>query len=108
MKIVNRETLMKMPDDIVFMTYEPQNFGQLMMLRGACGNDFFTQDLCAPIKAYNDRELSSMCEKAERGEEVELDFDCAARDGMFDDKQLYAVYSKTDVLDLIKCLMHAV
>lgn len=105
MRIVNREEFLAMPAGTVFAKYKPCIFDDLEIKGGSLTNDFYAQELSVPIKAASDHEFSDILYRAEAdGCEVELDFYNEYRDGLYDKDQLFAVYSKEDVQQLIKRL----
>ncbi len=106
MKIVDRKTFLKLPSGTVFAKYKPCFFEglQIKLDDGNWGEDFVVQDLETPIKCDSSENFEIQCERAEKGEEVDLDFDCGSRDGLFDRDQLFAVWSRKDVQELIERL----
>jgi len=65
--------------------------------------DFIYQELIAPIKCSGSEEMNNILIEAKDGSEIELDYenDNTSREGLFDEKQLYAVYSDEDIKNLI-------
>ena len=111
MKIVNRETFLNMPDGTVYSKYEPCNFGELSIMGGRCGNDYIDQSITTPWfqGCHDSGSWFDVLDKIQNGEpSPRMDFDCAGRDGFFDADQLFAVWEKQDILDLIKRLLEVV
>lgn len=105
MKIVDRKTFLALPAGTLFAKYTPCLFGSLEIKGESLTNDFFAQELSAPIKCAGDYEFSDILYRAEAdGCEVELDFCNEYRDGLYEKDQLFAVYSKEDVCLLISRL----
>jgi hypothetical protein len=112
MKIVNRDEFLKLPAGTVFAKYSPSVFGELM-IKGASlfhdgtGNDFLYQPIVDAIECEDSDEFIQKCDAAENGESVRFDFDCLGRDGFFDYDELYAVWERVDVEQLIDRLQEA-
>ena len=110
MKIIDRKTFLEMPPGIIYAKYEPCNFGGLnikwesMIHANDYSGDFVCQGLGVEVKCDDSDEFESQCSKAEKGEEIDLDFECAGRDGLFEKDQLFAILSKKDVELLINRL----
>lgn len=102
MKIVNLEQFRKYPSGTLYSKYEPCVFNGLMIKCDTLLHDFVYQDLIGNVKAHDSGEYANKLESAlETGESLELDFDFAGRDGLFEDDQLFAVYEENDVKQLI-------
>lgn len=108
MKIVNRETFLKMPSGTLFMKYEPCVFFDLCEKRATIHDiDFWYISITNNIDSANTGEFVDSLTRAENdGVSINLSFDMS-RDGIFDDKQLFAVYEKADIIKLIKHLNQA-
>lgn len=52
--------------------------------------------------------IDTLFEAIERGTSFKFDYDCLGRDGLLDDKQLFAVFEKEDVVMLIERLKKTV
>ncbi|MES2201120.1 MAG: hypothetical protein V4498_02600 [candidate division FCPU426 bacterium] len=103
MRIVNLKEFLTMPSGTVYSKYEPCAFGPINVKGDSIGEiDFYTWDLAGSIKADGTDEFVERLHRAEKsGEDLETDFDQEGRDGMFQDDQLFAVYSKEDVSKMI-------
>lgn len=108
MRIVDRATFLAMPAGTLYAKYEPCVFGELQVKEGTCYAadrvtriDFYTQQL---IPWFNGTQSSSdyfdTLEAAEKGTPTPA-FDMPARDGLFDDDQLFAIFERADVEALI-------
>jgi hypothetical protein len=109
-KIVTREQFMEYPAETVFSTYAPCWFG-LLTIKGATINsngkniDWYEQQIADAIDASSSDQFSDMLFIAqEAGDSLPMDFDCQGRDGLFDEKQLYAVWEPQDVAALVNRL----
>jgi len=107
MKIINRKEFLDLPPGVVFAKYEPCVFSGLAIKESSYvsqegyAGDFVVQGLGVEVECANSDDYVTQCNKAEKGEDVPLDFDCAGRDGLFENEQLFAVLSKEDVQKLI-------
>ena len=112
MRIVNLDEFLKLPADTLFHKY-----GSMCCFEGLAvkvdnigDRDFLYNYLNGAIKSSSSEDLESKLEKAEGDSSVSLtlDFDNIERDGLFAEEQLFAVYEKVDILDLVtrlsKCL----
>lgn len=113
MKIINREEFYKLPEGTLFQEYQQFYFGELKIKgrtiqNSQSGKNIDYTELClgGNIKANNSDEFFEiLLESEESVENIELDFDNYSRNGMFDDNQLYAVYSSDDTDNLVKTLL---
>lgn len=102
MKIVDRRTFLAMPAGIVFSKYQPMYFGDLMIKGESTPNDFCYQDISGAVACEDSGEFCDILERAEKtGVSIALDFDCQARDGLYDKDQLFAIWEPDDVRALI-------
>ena len=64
--------------------------------------DFYVQQIVDAVKCNGSGEFTSvLVDAAANGTSFALDFECEGRDGMFDDRQLFAVWEPQDVAGLI-------
>lgn len=107
MKIVNRKTFLQMPENTVFSEYEPCVFHGLFVKTVSPDmiNDYFEMELIGNPKCGSSNEFVNTLVNAEKtGDSFELDFDVDGRNGSFKDDQLYAIYEKQDIEQLISTL----
>jgi len=107
MKIVNRDTFLKMPTDTLYSKYRPVCFDELNIFVGASGDvDFFYQDISAAVLSDSSGDTVEILVAAEKtGHSIALDlWENTSRDGLYDEDQLFAVWEDHDVLDLIERL----
>ena len=105
MKIIDRKTFLNLPENTLFSKYEPCCFSDIMIKGETWTHDFLYQDISDAIECSGSDEFSDLCDISEKNQtELKLDFDCQGRDGMFDEDQLFAVWSKDDVKSLVKRL----
>src|SRR6187402_1287776 len=101
MKIVDRKTFLAMPAGTVYSKYDPSIFDAIEIKGESNPNDFWSTQISDSVKARDTGEMFAQLAKAEQGESVELDFKTCYRDGLFKDDQLFAVWEKRDVEQLI-------
>ncbi len=104
MKIVNRKTFLAMPPGTVYAKYVPCVFEELCIKGDTLpnGNDWFYQSIADSIKSSGSDEWAHLLDESEAdGRELEMDFATEGRDGCFEDDQLFAIWSKADVAQLI-------
>lgn len=103
MRILNRTQFLALEGEVLFSKYSPCIFGDLeIKLCNAGSNDFCTQQIADAIKCTGSTDFhNKLIYAAQNGTQLELDFDCGGRDGMFDNDQLFAVWEFADVKHLI-------
>lgn len=110
MRIVNLDKFIKLPAGTVFSKYTPYVFGSLHIKRDVNERNFSSSYLLE-VDASDDGERSNLLEAAELGSSFKLDLEYCGRDGLFKEDQLFIVYEKEDVEQLMttmyKCLKTA-
>ena len=102
MRIVNRKEFLSLPEETLFSKYEPCCFEPILIKGETLANDFIFQSINDAIKWGDPEEFSDVLFKAEKsGDSFDIDLDCTERDGMFDEDQLFAVWEKKDLAQLI-------
>lgn len=109
MRIVNRETFLSMPEGTIYAKWgdgertcknEEAHFYSEVAVKGrSLGNDWIEQPLFAwPENSHNDTECSIEWDAALAGGETSdmCIGDAGSRDALFDKKQLFAVFNKTE------------
>lgn len=100
MKIVDRKTFLKMPVGTVYREYKPYIFGPIRIKDTSLESDFFYIEIGEPdVPDHSD--FADACQKMEDGENVRMDLGVVARDGLFDENQLYMVFSDDDIYDIV-------
>lgn len=97
---------MEMPSGVVWSYYKPCVFHGLYVKDSDSvlvdpSPDFSVSDLIGAVENDSSGDFMEKCERMERGESLPVDFEYSSREGMFDDKQLFAVYEREDVEKLI-------
>ena len=106
MRIINRQEFLTLPEGTVFSEYEPCAFTGLFIKIGDCLlDDYFELPLVGNVKCRGSEGFIEILEQARKsGEGFDLDFDGGERNGCFEDEQLYAVYDRQDIQQLIERL----
>ena len=118
MKIVNFQEFMKLPSGTVFCEVGENNvfdFGTLQIKYENMGvMDFVYKPLFEIEKTGSEDYGDKLCEAEDQvkaagvSKEIQLDYGCTSRDGLFDNNRFFAVFNKEDVAGLIaslqKCL----
>lgn len=98
---------MDLPVGTVFSYYTPCYFRDLLIKGSAPNewhNDFLVTNLIGAVENNSSDEFVDSCEKMEKGERFDTDFESYGREGLFDDNQLFAIYEKEDVIKLVRTL----
>jgi hypothetical protein len=107
-RIVNRKEFLSMPSGTLFSKYTPQFFDEFRIKGDSIDEiDFYYQSLVDPIDAESSSDLFEKLDAAQGGAELPIDLHCESRDGLFESDQLFAVWSPSDVLALIRRLQEA-
>lgn len=106
MKIVDRKTFLSMPANTLFSKYEPCCFYMLSIKGEKAGdNDFYTNTIADSIDSSSSGDFIDILVEAQKtGCSIDMDFNTECRDGLYDDNQLFAVWEKEDIINLIKRL----
>lgn len=106
MRIINLKMFLELPAGTLYMKFEPNVFGPLLIKGGSImeGEDFLYQQL-EEIDADDGIIADRMLEDSEKNDaSFNLDLDCQGRDGLYHKDQLYAIYERKDVIQLIERL----
>lgn len=98
---------MNLPAGTVFSYYYPCVFRGLYIkdsIPEPDYPDFSMSDLIGAVQNVSSEDWQVKCDQMELGASVPVDFESSGREGLFDDKLLYAIYEKEDVENLIKRL----
>jgi len=109
MKIVNRKTFLALPENTIFSKYDSYCFGNLCIKDETWSNDFIFLSFHDAIKNESSSEFFDILkEKSKTGEHIEMDFESYGRDGFFDEDQLFAIWEKEDIVNLIEILKRCI
>jgi len=103
MRIVTLEAFRKLPVGTLFMKYTPCVFEDLCAKGETWEQDWLYENITHSIGATDAGDLYEKCHAAEKenGASLNIDFDCAERDGLFEADQSFAVYETADIEGLI-------
>ena len=102
MKLYNRQEFLALPAGVVFAKYEPCYFDQ-WQIKGDTWlpNDYLDQELVTINTDLYNGEHYEACLNFEEKKTANVDFHNWCRDGLFEDKQLFAVLESHEVYALI-------
>ena len=107
MKILSRKEFLKTPRGTVYSYYEPCIFRELNVKttdNTDYEHDFVFFGLIGEFDTQDSSDYSEKCSRMENGESILASFEETQREGLFDDEQLFLVYEKQDVENMIKAL----
>jgi len=111
MKIINKTEFYKLNDGTLYSEYKPCAFFGLKIKQTTLNNyngepfDFIYEDLIGNVLCNNTDEFVTTLKEAEQeSTSFKLDFDCTERDGLYKEEQLFAIYEREDIIELIKKL----
>lgn len=113
MKILNRKEFSKLPSNTLYQKYKPRCtedigiFMEFWDLGEGLSGDFIYQDIDGrgAIKSAGSEDAWNILDNALKNKtSFDLDFNCNSRDGCFDEDQLFLVWEKKDVSQLIERL----
>ncbi len=109
MKILDRKAFLALPAGTLFHPYEPCIFGEMSIKDTSIGEiDFFEVPLNAALDVDNTDDLINKLEDSRlNGTSIDMDFETVQREGLYDDRQLYAVFERADMEQLITRLQKA-
>lgn len=112
MHIVNRTTFLTLPPGTLYAKVSPDPescvMGELLIKGDSMSNDWVVQELVGWFTDCDDSgDFIEAWDHLRAGGEREVELNCGARDGLFDDDQLFAVFSRTDHINLLKRLITA-
>jgi hypothetical protein len=108
MRIVDLKTFMSMPDGTIFAKAKEYLHQALSIKVQSLNGDFLYQSLS--MYQYDSKNEDNMCvlyEVENEGRVVEMNYERCARDGLFEEDELFAVLDKEDVVKLIARLNRA-
>lgn len=110
MKIVNREEFLAIEHEVVYSKYEPIVFEELAIkVSPYSGNDWVMCGIADSISNtpyYNEKAL--LLDPEAVGRSISFDFEANMRDSSRSDHDLYAVWERDDVIQLINRLQRVV
>jgi hypothetical protein len=108
MRIVDRQAFLLMSEGTVFSKYAPCYFRELMVKGETRSSDFMYQPITDAIDANSSADYADKLDQAySHGISIAMDLDCQSRDGLFEEDQMFAVWERSDVEQLIARLHRA-
>lgn len=110
MKILNREQFLNTEPPVLYHKYSANgNFSEMNIKmsgpKDGYSNDWIYQGLADwPKGVDNTNDFMMTMIQFENGSEIMFDLECEERDGLFEEGELFAVYDKADVEQLISKL----
>ena len=103
MRIVDHDTFIELPTDVLYREYTPYIFNELKIKGDTVSNiNWVLQDL-SPIFEET-FEITEACERLEQGESLTINLDCGELDSMFEYDRKFLIYEKKDIQKLINVL----
>ena len=96
MKILNRNEFLKLPEKTMFSYWEPKMLTGIMIKKETLYHenkaiDFNCYELLPDIKSYDEKN-------------IKIGFDTYWREGLFEDNQLFAIYTKDEVKQMFNLI----
>jgi len=107
MKIVDLTEFLRLPPGTLYAKYEPCVFESLAIKSENCSHtkDWFYSDIVYAIACNSSDEMFDLLDHSQKhGSSIPMDFEITSRDGCFEDDQLFAVFERADVEQLIEKL----
>ncbi|MCL2312718.1 MAG: hypothetical protein FWC41_09595 [Firmicutes bacterium] len=105
MRIIKLDEFIKLPENTLYMKYEPYVFDELCIKYDSTDyDDWYYRSFVEVLADSSEGFWTTMEKAAKNGTEVRLDFDICSRDAMFEKDQLFCVFSDNDILNMIKSL----
>lgn len=116
MRIVNKQEFYTLPSGTLYSEYRPCHFNGLMIKLDTCYHsenndpfDFLYIDLIGSVKAESSDEEADILHAREKdGKSFAMEFDCSARDGLYEDDALYAIYEVEDIMGLGMAIVNCI
>ena len=105
MKIVDKQTFLKLPDQIIYSEFEGYNLkGLYVKLESRGTNDWYYQDLIDEPLTPDDTGtdhfgfvIDMFDAHQTTGTSFDLDYECRRRDGLYDHDLSFSVYQQKDL-----------
>lgn len=103
MRIINRKEFLQMPKGTIYSKYIPCIFDGLYV-KTSDPEDYINDWVHVPL-------VNGFIKNSENNEAnhefFEFDLDGTVRDGLYEEKQIYSIYDKNDILKLIARLTYS-
>lgn len=106
MRIVNLQNFMTLPEGTIFTKFYPSALDDELCIKGVNNGDrdFYKQRF---LEVEDNNPYLKLVKAMESGESFGLNLDCEGREGFIEDHQLFVVYERKDVLQLMARLEKA-
>ncbi len=104
MRIVNLTEFRTLPEYTLYSKFTPDVFGDIETKYETWEFDFLCANLIDFQGSTSSDEYSRLLDSCVAGKSIDLDFEHAGRDGMFDKEQLFAIFENKDIDALIEHL----
>src|SRR3990167_6506460 len=106
MRIIAKKEFLDLPPGVIFSSYSPCFFGGLFVKGDSIKEigDFFESGLIGNPENNSSEDFVNSCELMKSGNNIPIDVNFYGREGFFDEKKLYAIYSKEDTEKIISVL----
>ena len=109
MRIVNRKEFLAMPSRTMYCKYKCMGiFGDLCIKYQSLENDWYYLTLADFDDCNDSVEFVNKLDQMEKDSKVSYPLNCdtTARDGLFEDDEMFMVYDDSDVMRMIKLLIN--
>lgn len=110
MKIMSREEFLAIEHEVVYSNYEPIVFGELLLKVSQYSDNYWVMcgiaDSISDTPYYNEKALLLNPEAV--GQSISFDFEKTMKDSSRSDRDMYAVWERDDVIQLINRLRRVV
>lgn len=105
MKIINLKEFLKLPEGTVYVKFDPVIFDELSVKESSISNLDWIYSPIVNVDAIDSTDIYGITNKSlVEGSSFNLDINSTTREGMYDESQLFTVYEKSDVKQLIQKL----
>lgn len=102
MRIVNREEFLKLPIETVYCKYSTLgNFEEVQIKSATYTTDWRYQNLFDVDAPDSNVRTELLLDAEEKGTPLKLHFESTYRDGFFDQDQLFAIFDKDEIREMI-------
>lgn len=105
MRIINLKEFLKLPEGTLYVKFDPVLFDELSIKESSISDLDWIYSPIINVDAIDSADIYGITnESLVEGSSFDLDINCTTREGMYDESQLFAVYEKSDVKQLIQKL----